>query len=615
MAHTLPTHRPSTPSRPDRSNLDTGGNASRKSIGPLAGAGIIYLGLSVLLWWHAWFQGPSSVISAAHFMSRSSGDPAQEVWALAWIPHALAHGLDPFFSRSLYAPAGVNLIANTSILLPSLVLTPVTAIFGPVAAFTVAVTLAPMLSAWAAFIALRRYVTWGAAAFVGGLLYGFGPFVNSQLPFGHLYLTILVIPPLVLISLERILVRQNGSAVRAGAILGVLLICQFFISIEMLVLIIVISTCAVVVLALTHRHEVAVHTRYAVQAVAMAAGLAGAVLAYPTWLYIGGPRHFVGSVFLHSGHFGALIGAGAIPHASYGAYLGLPLVMLLAVAVIVWPGRRVLRLAVMMTLVCYVLSLGSRLKLGKHPTRVPLPGWVLSHLPILSSLLPIRFAALTALFAGLVLAVVLDLVHSRDLGRLRSRPSPANRDPVHDSATSSRAASRDWAGPAVALLLASVVLVPLVLAAPSPYPTRRLREPAVLQSQAFMDLPAGTIVREYPDPSYINADAMIWQAMAHLHYSLVDGYILVPSPVGRAVASRTAGPLALVFAAAALGRLQRPFSVAIVDAVRRSVHHEHLGALVVLPGERGAGTLRALLTAAFGPPNVSARGGLAWTRI
>ena len=199
--------------------------------------------LGVIVWWHVWASGPSVTLAAG------SSDPAQEVWFLAWALHALEHGANPFFSHAQYAPAGVNLLANTSILALGVVLSPVTALFGPVVAFNVAVTLAPALSATAAFFAVRRYAAWQPAAFVGGLCYGFGPFVATDLRFGHLNLTFLAIPPLILLALDDLFVRRSRPAPAVGAVLGGLVVVQFFVRTESLAVSAIVAFVGLVVLA------------------------------------------------------------------------------------------------------------------------------------------------------------------------------------------------------------------------------------------------------------------------------------------------------------------------------------------------------------------------------
>lgn len=135
-----------------------------------ATAGGAYLLLGVLAWWHVWTGGISHTIAAEGW-----GDPAQQVWFIAWVPHALGSGLNPFVSHAMFAPKGINLVLNTSILLPALVLSPITVLFGPVTAFNVACTLAPAGSAMAGYAAFSRFVRFAPAAWLGGLAYGFSP--------------------------------------------------------------------------------------------------------------------------------------------------------------------------------------------------------------------------------------------------------------------------------------------------------------------------------------------------------------------------------------------------------------------------------------------------------
>ena len=44
----------------------------------------------------------------------NASDFTQSVWFIGWVPHALAHGLNPFFSNAMYSPTGVNLADNTA---------------------------------------------------------------------------------------------------------------------------------------------------------------------------------------------------------------------------------------------------------------------------------------------------------------------------------------------------------------------------------------------------------------------------------------------------------------------------------------------------------------------
>lgn len=68
----------------------------------------------------AWAQPLGSQIGGA-------GDADEYSWFLSWMPFAVGHGLDPLVSHYVGFPTGVNLMWNTSVLLPSLPMAPTTA--------------------------------------------------------------------------------------------------------------------------------------------------------------------------------------------------------------------------------------------------------------------------------------------------------------------------------------------------------------------------------------------------------------------------------------------------------------------------------------------------------
>src|ERR1700716_1080279 len=102
-------------------------------------------------------------------------DAKQVVYWLDLIADALRHGHSPLITTAIQAPGGVNLMWNTSLMLPGIVLTPLTLLAGPYAAYDVLIIAGPVLSAWAAFAALQRLVASRRAAWVAGLVYGFSP--------------------------------------------------------------------------------------------------------------------------------------------------------------------------------------------------------------------------------------------------------------------------------------------------------------------------------------------------------------------------------------------------------------------------------------------------------
>ena len=207
-----------------------GSHRRRHSLGPLAVALVAYLGVSILLWWQIWSSHPTTVTTCG------CGDASLFVWYLEWPAYALVHGHSFLYSSALFHPTGTNLLSNTSVLAMGVPLIPVTLLWGPVATLNVAFTLAPALSALAMFWLLRRWVRWSPAAFVGGLVYGFSPFAFVSLAGGHLMLGFLALLPLMVACLDELVLRQRRGPYLVGGTLGLLVVVQFFVGTEMLVI-------------------------------------------------------------------------------------------------------------------------------------------------------------------------------------------------------------------------------------------------------------------------------------------------------------------------------------------------------------------------------------------
>src|ERR1039457_1013864 len=122
-----------------------------------------YLLIGMVAFWPV-FPGIS------HRLFSVEADYAQSVWFLAWVPHALAHGLDPFFSNAIFVPTGANLAQNPASPLLGLVTAPFAMVLSPVVRANLLMVLGMPVSATAAFVVLRRWGVWRPAAALGGLI-------------------------------------------------------------------------------------------------------------------------------------------------------------------------------------------------------------------------------------------------------------------------------------------------------------------------------------------------------------------------------------------------------------------------------------------------------------
>ena len=380
---------------------------------------------AILLWWHVWSGHPSSVLTCG------CGDPAQEVWFMAWPAWAIVHAHSVFFSGAVNVPHGANLLSNTSGPLVGVVLAPVTWLFGPVAATNVALTLAPALSAWACFAAIRPLVRWKVGAIPAALVYGYSSAIITSIAFGHVSVTILVIPPFLFTTLHEIVIRQEHSVRRDGLLLAGLLVAQFFISAEILVMCLLLTAVGLLVVMLVGWRQLRPRAGHALPALGLAAGVTVVLLAYPAWYGLSGPQAVSGTLFalapiagvpfsglLVPGAYGAVANA----YQRFGGYLGRSGpppdyvgwgVALASVGALVVGRRRPLTwLLLLLAAATFWLTLGAYLLSGPtwlgHPW---LPWKELSTLPVLKEILPDQFVPLLTLFLAFLIALGLDALH------------------------------------------------------------------------------------------------------------------------------------------------------------------------------------------------------------
>jgi hypothetical protein len=391
----------------------------RRLVSFSAGLLLLYCALAVAAFWTAWRDPTDRWIGG-------SIDPILFIWSLDWIPFALTHGHDPLVTNFAAYPHGINVMWNTTVPLAGLVLTPVTLLLGAVFSYNVLATLAPALSAWCAYFALRRYARPVPAA-VGGLLYGFGPYTFAQQD--HPQIALAVFPPIVLLLLDEILVRQRRSPVAMGLLLSLATVVQLLIGEEMAAITALLATVGVVLLTLMNRSAVRQRLRYAVRALSVAVGVGLVFAAYPLGVQFFGsgrlhrtvqlPNTFVVDLLelvVPTGHqevhFGAADRAGLsfTGPSEIDGYVGIPLLLLAVFVAVRYRRERVVRFAAVFGLVAAILSFGPRLHVHGQSLSLRLP-WVLpQRLPLLENILPARIAIFTLLAVALLVAVFVDRV-------------------------------------------------------------------------------------------------------------------------------------------------------------------------------------------------------------
>jgi hypothetical protein len=473
----------------------------------------VFLLLAVLL------LGPTWTSPTTRTLGSGVGDPGVFTWFLRWTPFAVGRQISPFFSDYLNHPHGVNLMWNTWVPLPGLLLSPLTLAFGPVLTLNVLLTLAYGLSAWSAYLAIRRYVPNHGAAAAGGLVYGFSPAMIGHSH--HLNLILIFLLPLLLVLVDEILVRQRRSPVRVGAALGVVSAAQVLIGEELFVGTVLLGAVLLIVLVALHPRAVPGRVRYALTAVAVSLLVFAPLVALPLKAQLTGPARVQSDITPEVRGSSDLLAVvtpnrllATAPDAairfgdrfagSKETYLGVPLLLVaLGVVAARWRNAAV-RTGFAMLLVCLVLSLGARLRVGGQPADIALPWTVVEALPLLQNMVPSRLALFTALFAGLLLAAALDGLW---------RPG-------------------GWWRRALAVVVAVAVLASLAPSGPFRSPPV-VATPPFFATAAVRTLPRDGVALVIPFPRRgILNEAMVWQAEADMWFKMPGGYFVGPDPAG-----------------------------------------------------------------------------------
>lgn len=348
-------------------------------------------------------------------------DPSISTWLFAWWPYALVHGLNPFFSRQIWVPAGINVAWVTGIPLLALVMWPVTASLGPIAAYNVVCLASPPLSAWTAFL-LCRYVSqsWWAGL-MAGYVFGFSAYMLQKQTCGQLNLAAVFFEPLAVLLVARAIAGEITTG-RFIATLATVLVGQFLISVEVFAMITVFGAMALLLGWSFVSPDMG--KRIARTFVPIIAVYAIATLVLSPYLYsmfahgvprgaIWTPESFSSDLlnFVVPSRAAAL---GIIPVFSRlsaqfasgaceaDAYVGLPLILI--VAAYTWRHWRrdpIGKLLVDSLIIVCVLAMGPVVHFG-GAALMEGPGKVLTRLPLLGKVLPARLM----LHAFLAIAII-----------------------------------------------------------------------------------------------------------------------------------------------------------------------------------------------------------------
>jgi hypothetical protein len=448
-----------------------------------------------------------------HWSDRYIGmgfDPGVLIFFFQWWHHAIANHLNPFKLSVVWAPGGSNLAWAAPTPLAALPLLPLTATYGPIVAYNVAILLCPPLSAFTAFILCRKITHSFWPSLVGGYIFGFSPFMSSHI-LGHLMLTMVFLLPLT-VYLVILWFGNELSNVRLVCFLGLALTAQLLSSLEILA---TMTGAGIVFLALlwlfcsSSRKQL-----LALLPLLAASYLTAAILTSPYLYYFFAPPSltFSGSwseivsasptsliIPLTNNIFGewkVFRTAGLAPNLwETSEYIGLPLLLLL------WNlGRRrwnesTIRMLLVFAILIAVATFGPALHIGS--ASVPLPWKAIMPLPLVRMILPARLAV----YMFLALSVAVALWLSDETIDVRWRAAAA-----------------------------AFVAISLLPNLNSSYWTTTDNTPQFFKNGIYRRyLPSGANVLILPYARMGDSD--IWQASTDFYFTMPEGYVAISPPV------------------------------------------------------------------------------------
>jgi hypothetical protein len=519
----------------------------RTSRGQSLTALAVYAVLSVVL------IGRHALVDPAHTCAcLGLGDPGLFMWGLQWWPHAITHGIDPFWTSTIWNPTEINLPATTSIPGLSLALWPVTATLGPVVSYNVATLLSPILAGWFAFL-LCRYVT-GAwlPSLVGGYVFGFSSYELGQM-IGHLHLVpIFLLPAAVHLVLLRL--DEAISVRRFVVLMAAVFALQVLISTEVIFAGLIFGFAALLVafwLIPARRKAI----REAIPPLLLAGAAAALVLspflyeafrglgpqpsldwpanarlfsADPLNYLVPTPITWVGGGWAESlsAKFNTVNGGLTGTYSESGAYVGLPLLALAGWFLFRTWERPASRVALLLIGLVFVASLGAHLHIAEPPSQpdndyhpnIVLPWAAFAYLPAFDHLLTVRFA----MFMSLIVAVLVA------------------------QALAMPAAGRAWAR----WVVAGVGVVALLPTFSGSYWNGKTTATPFFEDGTYKRyIQRDEIVLAFP---MLSGDSMVWQANSDWYFRMASGYISAEVPpdfwhdpvVGNMLSPDGSGPIA-----------------------------------------------------------------------
>ncbi|MHB8383360.1 MAG: hypothetical protein ACYDC3_13605 [Candidatus Binataceae bacterium] len=466
---------------------------------------LIYCAVSWLIFGHGLSAGLST-----HYVGMSS-DPTAFFWFLAWWPYALGRLLNPMFTRLLWAPEGASLAWATPIPLPALVAAPITKMLGPVAAYNLLCLAAPPAAAFSAYLLCRRITNQFWPSLLGGLIFGFSPYMLGQI-LAHVDLIMIFPVPLAILAVLKFLGAEIRARTYAAAI-AALMVAQFLCFPELFATSVMFGA-IVFAIALRLSPE---RSRLLAMIAPTAGALVIALVILSPYLYAmlsaGAFRDAIYPPSLYStdllnlvvpasfNWLGTFSPMRAISDhfpgfwIEHGACFGVPLLFVGAAYCRDNWNAPATKIALFSFAAIVIASFGPALLIAGRPV-LPMPWLLATHAPLIANALPIRFA----MYGFLVLAII---------------------------------AAQWFASSGASVMLkaaaAAAILITMLPRFGTGFWTTAIQQPSMFTDGSWRaSISPDEII--LPLPYERNGASMLWQTTAHMGFRMASGYTSIVPP-------------------------------------------------------------------------------------
>ena len=378
---------------------------------------LVYLFISII------FFAPNNFSSLSNSIINNGSDPQTFIWFINWWTYSIMHGLNPFFTKFIWAPNGFNLAWSTSIPSISLAMTPITLIWGAVMSFNILVILTPVLSSVTCFYLVYYISKKYLPSLFAGYIFGFSSYELGQL-LGHTNLDVTFIIPLLILLF---LLRINNKINRLWYLIfiAIMLAIEFGISIEIFATFLMFSTLAIIIFYyysnINIRKKILLTSLETISAIGLSLIILTPYLYFMIKNYKDASSAKNSAILFSSdllnfiiptpitqlGHniFSKISSHFVGNFSEEGSYLGVPFIsILIYITIKLWKKTHIKALSILF-LIITIFTLGPKLHINGSLTKIYLPWLAGTYLPLIKAALPDRFS----LYLFLILAIIIGM--------------------------------------------------------------------------------------------------------------------------------------------------------------------------------------------------------------